>query len=166
MKKIFIYLFAFMSISNSAVAFDVPRFKCNQSNIPKGIVSYRLSSESERIVKSRSCVRAGTKLTVEGKVLNRSNDFQNLDLQFQFVNYKSVEYRSTVPTINSDGTFRFVITTPRHIGPTGDPSPQRVGAIVTDPQLAVDIPNFPYDGLCEMRERSSRNVSFRACVQR
>ncbi len=155
-----------MSISNSAFAFDVPRFKCNQSDIPKGTVSYRLSSESERIVKSRSCVRAGTKLTVEGKVLNRSNDFQNLDLQFQFVNYKSGEYRSTVPTINSDGTFRFVITTPRHLGPTGDPSPQRVGAIVTDPQLAVDIPNFPYDGLCHMRERSSQNVSFRACVQR
>ncbi len=155
-----------MSISNSAFAFDVPRFKCNQSDIPKGTVSYRLSSESERIVKSRSCVRTGTKLTVEGKVLNRSNDFQNLDLQFQFVNYKSGEYRSTVPTINSDGTFRFVITTPRHLGPTGDPSPQRVGAIVTDPQLAVDIPNFPYDGLCHMRERSSQNVSFRACVQR
>jgi hypothetical protein len=166
MKKIFIFLFVLMSISNSAFAFDVPKFKCNRSNIPEGRVTYRLSSESERIVKSRSCVRAGTKLTVEGKVLNRSNDFQNLDLQFLFVNYKSGEYRSSVPTINSDGTFRFVITTPKHLGPTGDPSPQRVGVSVTDPQLAVDIPNFPYDGLCEMRERPSRNVSFRACVQR
>jgi hypothetical protein len=166
MKKIFICLFVFMSISDSAFAFDVPTFKCNRSNIPKGIVSYRLSSESEKIVRSRRCVRAGTKLTVEGKVLNRSNDFQNLDLQFLFVNYKSGEYRSTVPTINSDGTFRFVVTTPKHLGPTGDPSPQRVGVSVTDPRLAVDIPNFPYDGLCEMLERPSRNVSFRACVQR
>ncbi len=166
MKKIFICFFAVMSINDSALAFDLPRFKCNQSNIPKGVVSYRLSSESERIVKSRSCVRAGTKLTVEGKILNRSNDFQNLDLQFLLVNYKSGEYRSTVPTINSDGTFRFVLTTPRHLGPTGDPSPQRVGVSVTDPQLAVDIPNFPYDGLCEMVECASRNISFRACVQR
>ena len=166
MKKIFICLFAVMSISNSAFAFDLPRFKCNQSNIPEGIVSYRLSSKSERIVKSRSCIRAGTKLTVEGKILNRSSDFQNLDLQIIPVNYRSGEYRSTVPTINSDGTFRFVLTTPRHLGPTGDSSPQRVGVSVTDPQLAVDIPNFPFDGLCEMLERASRNVSFRACVQR
>ena len=155
-----------MSISNSAFAFDVPRFTCNRSNIPQGIVSYRLSSESERIVKSRRCVRAGTKLTVEGKVSNRSNGFEDLDLQFLFVNYKSGAYRSSVPTINPDGTFRFVITTPKHIGPTGDPSPQRVGVTVTDPQLAVVIPNFPFYGLCEMSERPSRNVSFRACVQR
>jgi hypothetical protein len=166
MKKIFICLFVLMSISNSAFAFDFPKFQCNRSNIPEGRVSYRLSSESERIVKSQKCVRAGTRLTVEGKVSNRSDGFENLDLQFLFVNYNSGEYRSSVPTINPDGTFRFVVTTPKHRGPTGDPSPQRVGVNVTDPELAVDIPNFPYDGLCAMRERPSRNVSFRACVQR
>lgn len=155
-----------MSISSSAYAFDLPRFKCNKSNTPEGIVTYSLSPESERIVRARRCVRAGTKLTVVGKIINRSTNFENLDLQIFLENYRSGEYRSTVPTINSDGSFRFELTTPKHTGPTGNPSPQRVGTSVTDPQLAVDIPNFPLDGYCEMSERASRNVSFRACVQR
>jgi hypothetical protein len=155
-----------MSISNSAFAFDLPRFQCNQSNTPEGTLTYALTPESERIVRSRRCVRAGTKLTVVGKILNRTSNFENLDLQISLENYRSGEMRSTVPTISSDGTFQFELTTPKHTGPTGNRSPQRVGASVIDPELAVDIPNFLLDGYCEMARRASRNVSFRACVQR
>jgi hypothetical protein len=165
MKKISICLIVFMSISNSAFAFDLPRFKCNKSNTPEGILTYALSPESARVVKSTRCVPAGTKLTVEGKILNSPRP-KNLDLQILFMNYRSGEYISTVPTINSDGSFRFELITPKHTGPTGNRSPQGVGASVTDPELAVDIPNFPFDGYCEMPERAARNVSFRACVQK
>jgi hypothetical protein len=159
--KIFLII---ASLMISSVAFAA-EFRCTRASTPEGLLTYRLTPESAKLVSSRRCVRAGTKLTVVGRITGRTASYGSLDVSVSPVNFRSGIYYYSEPTINSDGTFRYDFITPKHTGPTGRPL-QSIGFSVTDHSLAIDIPGSDQFGICEMRKRPSRNVSFRACIQR
>jgi len=166
MKSTVLILLAVVLGPAGAVAFDLPSVPCRESNTPSGSVTWALTPESARKVRSVSCVRAGTRLTVRGRVQGRGGEYDGLDLSISGRNFRSGSVRSTVPTLNSDGTFQYTFTSPRHRGPTGDPSPQGIEVTVIDPSLGIDLPNTPLNQFCAMRKRPDRNVQFRACLQR
>ena len=157
----------------SASAFELPGpDNCKGSRIPEGTNTYRLDPVSQsrvnRLLKSKGCVPAGTKLTVIGKVRNRAKlGFDSLVLSVNPFNFREdgqARY-SNVPLINlDDGGYSVEITTPKHTGPTGLNEPQGISSAVYDEELGFNQTPDGFTSYCNMRNAS--RIRFRACVGR
>lgn len=161
-----------VGISNSS-AFELPGpDNCKGSRIPEGTNTFRLDPSSQsrvnRLLKSKGCVPAGTKLTVIGKVRNRAKlGFDSLVLSVNPSNFREDGQTqfSNVPLVNLDnGGYSVEITTPKHTGPTGLNEPQGISSAIYDEELGFNQTPEGFISYCNMRNAS--RIRFKACVGR
>lgn len=158
---------------SSALAFDLPSPEsCKGSRVPEGTNSFKLDSISQarvnRLVKTRGCVPAGTKLVVIGKIRGRGKlGFDSLDLSVRPFNFREdgKSQSTEVPLINlENGTYSAEIRTPKHTGPTGLNEPQGVSSAVYDSELGFNKTKDGYTSYCNMK--NTTRIRFRACMNR
>jgi hypothetical protein len=158
---------------SKSVAFELPNANnCKGSRVPTGTNSFSLDPASQsrvnRLIRTKGCVPAGTKLNVIGKVRARGQlNYDSLVLSISPFNFREsgTSIASKIPSIDLDnGTYRYELSTPKNTGPTGLNEPQGISSAIYDENLGFNTTPDGFTSYCNMKNVS--RIRFRACVSR